>query len=198
MKQRARTRSGRKVALPLLIILLSGSAALRIGGESGGLAFARDATHTEVASAERIEDAAPPPDEGELGMLITRLKAREADLDRREQALVTRQAQVQRLSQEVETRLAELARAEETLRQTMALADEAAENDLSRLTQVYENMKPREASALFATMEPSFAAGFLGRMKPASAAAILQGLPPNFAYAVSLTLSGRNLEAPTR
>ncbi len=43
-----------------------------------------------------------------------------------------------------------------------SLADVAAENDLQSLTQVYENMKPKDASALFEEMSPEFAAGFLG------------------------------------
>ena len=61
----------------------------------------------------------------------------------------------------------------------------------------YENMKPKDAAVLFETMEPSFAAGFLGRMQTASAAQILSGLTPEKAYAISLTLSGRNINAPT-
>ena len=78
----------------------------------------------------------------------------------------------------------------------MATADKAAENDIGRLTAVYENMKPDQAAALFRLMEPSFAAGFLGRMRPDSAAAILAGLEPDLAYSISVVLAGRNADVP--
>ncbi|MEF3048938.1 hypothetical protein V3C85_17155 [Tabrizicola sp. L79] len=98
--------------------------------------------------------------------------------------------------QSLETRLAELAAAEASLKATLALADGAAENDLTRLTAVYEAMKPAEAAALFETMAPEFASGFLGRMRPESAAAILSGMQPESAYSLSVLIAGRNALAP--
>lgn len=190
---RLRRRLSRAI-LPLIILMLGGSALLRLG-EGSGFAFARDSV-PDLAAAQT---PAPEPtmDEEALGMLIARLRAREADIARREEALEARSATLDRLSAEIEARLQDLSRAEEALRATMALADTAAEDDLTRLTAVYENMKPKEAAALFETMEPAFAAGFLARMKATSAAAVMSGLAPETAYAISLILSGRNMGAPT-
>jgi flagellar motility protein MotE (MotC chaperone) len=78
----------------------------------------------------------------------------------------------------------------------MAQSEVAAEDDLSRLTSVYENMKPKEATEVFARMAPEFAAGFLGRMRPDAAALILSGLDPDKAYSISVLLAGRNANAP--
>lgn len=196
MMKAARAKPSARLAFPTIILLFLGSFFLRIG-EDQGFAFARDTANAQIAmAAQTAEDQ--PVDEEALGMLIARLRAREADLTRREAEIAERSETLDRLSSEVDTRLDELARAEETLRQTMALANRAAEDDLERLTKVYESMKPKDAAALFETMEIAFAAGFLGRMKPASAAAIMSGLQPNTAYAISLTLSGRNVEAPTQ
>ena len=182
-------------SLPIIILILTGSIALRLGN-GDGLAFVTNAMAVGITITE---ETAPPmiDDEETVGILLARLRAREQDLTRREEELDLRDKTLEKLSREIDERLQELATAEETLRQTMALADSAAENDLENLTRVYENMKPKDAAVLFETMEPSFAAGFLGRMQTASAAQILSGLSPEKAYAISLTLSGRNLDAPT-
>ncbi len=90
----------------------------------------------------------------------------------------------------------ELTDAEARLRENLALADGAAEQDLVRLTAVYEAMKPAEAAPLFAAMAPEFAAGFLGRMRPDAAAAILSGMNAEAAYAISVLIAGRNALVP--
>lgn len=78
----------------------------------------------------------------------------------------------------------------------LTIADDAAEGDVTRLVAVYENMKPKDATALFAVMDADFAAGFLARMKPEAAAAIMAGLDPKVAYTISAVLAGRNARAP--
>ena len=92
--------------------------------------------------------------------------------------------------------MAKLAAAEEKLNETLARADGASEADLTRLTDVYQSMKPKDAAALFATMAPEFAAGFLGRMRPEASAAILSGMSPENAYTISVILAGRNANVP--
>jgi flagellar motility protein MotE (MotC chaperone) len=133
---------------------------------------------------------APPAALAEaLAQREARVAVREAALDDRLAALA--------LAEEVTTRrLEELQAAEASLAATLTKADGAAEGDLSRLTTVYEAMKPKEAAALFETMAPEFAAGFLGRMRPEAAAAVLSGMTPEAAYTVSVLLAGRNALVP--
>ena len=195
MSRKRAKRGPVRSSLPIIILILTGSIALRLGN-GDGLAFVTNA----MAVGNTIAAETAPPmidDEETIGILLARLRAREQDLTRREEELDLRDKTLEKLSQEIGARLDELSAAEETLRQTMAIADSAAENDLENLTKVYENMKPKDAAVLFEAMEPSFAAGFLGRMQTASAAQILSGLSPEKAYAISLTLSGRNIDAPT-
>ena len=90
-----------------------------------------------------------------------------------------------------------LVEAEQKLAGTMALAESAAEDDLGKLTAVYESMKPKDAAALFSEMQPEFAAGFLGRMRPDAAAQVMTGLSPDVAYSISVVMAGRNASAPT-
>jgi len=120
-----------------------------------------------------------------------RLAAREAALEDRAQALNVAEA-------EIREQLAALAEAEASLSALLALSESAAEDDLVRLTAVYENMKPADAAAIFAAMDTAFGAGFLGRMRPEAAAAILGNLDPAVAYEISVILAGRNSAAPTR
>lgn len=185
---RPRRRSG---LLLLMTVLLTGTAGLRMGLQSS--AYALD---SEVAAPTRpatVETCADPED---LAAAILSINQRQARLDADEARLANRM----RALDVAETKLREntdaLVAAEKRLAATMALASAAADDDLTQLTAVYENMKPKNAANLFATMSPEFAAGFLGRMRADAAAAILSSLPPETAYAISLVLAGRNAGAP--
>lgn len=195
-------RSGRGTTL-LIVAMLVVSALLRIGAGSGeALAQAGVQREEQAMPKEPVATRGDTTAEsatlnrGEKSALLSalrerekRVRAREAQIDMRRRALEVADAEIMK-------RLEALEQAEDNLRQTLALADEAAEGDLARLTTVYENMKPKDAAALFATMEPDFAAGFMGRMRPDAAAAVMAGLPPDVAYSISVILAGRNANAP--
>ena len=202
--RRVRRRSGRG-ALFFLAILLAASGALRLGlgigtalarGSSDGRTEHAD-TGGEQAIAEAEHGAGAPLDCPAPPLAVAEaLKLREARVSTQEAALSDRMAALALTEEAVTQRLAELESAEAKLSETLARSDGAAEGDLARLTTVYETMKPKDASALFAAMDAEFAAGFLGRMKPDAAAAILAGMQPEAAYAVSVLLAGRNALVP--
>ena len=176
--------------------LLIASVGLRAAdGDFVSAAFAA-VTEPDVAAQHMIEDLQCPPAQ-EAEAVLAAFAERDAALSFKEQELAERQAQLAVVEAELTNRLSELAAAEESLQLTLSLAERAAETDVGRLTTVYENMKPRDAAALFSTMAPDFAAGFIGRMNPESAAAILTGLEPDIAYAISVVLAGRNADVPT-
>lgn len=131
------------------------------------------------------------------GALLAALQAREAQVTEREMQLQDRMQALELAESEIAEKLAELVAAEQALSATISQAERAAATDLDRLTSVYENMKPREAAALFAEMPPEFAAGFLGMMRPDAAAAIMTQLPPETAFSFSVVLAGRNANTPT-
>lgn len=175
-------------ALFILALFLAAAGALRLG--SGiGLAIAGTAEAPSVP--EHPQDCGPPPE-----ALAAALKAREDEVIAKEVALADRKAAIALADAAITKRLQELTSAEDNLKQVLAIADGAAEQDLSRLTAVYEAMKPTDAAAIFAAMDPDFAAGFLGRMQPGSAAAVLAGMTPEQAYAISALIAGRNARAP--
>jgi len=181
----------RRVLAPVLLLLL-GSAALRlaVGAEA---ALAEGEAAPETPPSQQVADCPIPEVSDEV---IAALTAREARLTAAELQFADRMQALRVAETEIDTKLAELRAAEESLAQTLALADSAAEDDVARLTAVYENMKPDQAAALFQQMDPAFAAGFLARMRPDAAAGILSGLPPETAYTISALLAGRNANAP--
>jgi flagellar motility protein MotE (MotC chaperone) len=184
----ARAKSGRSTVV-ILALLFASSGALRLG--SGvGTALANEADPPD-SMAEAAQCASLP------AALAEALNARETEITLREATLKDRTAALALAEAAIEKQLVELQTAEAALASTLAIADQAAEQDLARLTMVYETMKPKDAAALFETMAPSFAAGFLGRMQPQAAAAVMSGLSPETAYEISLQLAGRNAEAPT-
>ncbi|WP_170561974.1 MotE family protein [Ruegeria atlantica] len=175
--------------LAVIAMLMISSAAIRIGFEAGpALAKGSDSSPMPTGTSQTNQPGARE--------LLTELLRREDALKKREAALADKEKALDIADQAIETRLAALQEAEESLRQTLAFAEKAAETDLTRLTDVYQSMKPKDATALFETMDPGFAAGFLSRMPPDSAAGILAGLSPEAAYTISVIMAGRNAAAP--
>lgn len=182
----------RRGALFVLSGLLVASGLLRFG-EEAGQALANSGT-AEAPAADATPGCVPRE---EIAAMLEALDTRAARLDERALQLADRRQALAVAEAEIEERLAELRAAEERLAATLAQAETAAENDLSRLVAVYENMKPEDAADLFGTMAPEFAAGFIGRMRPDAAAEILTGLEADLAYSISAILAGRNANAPT-
>ncbi|MEX0351066.1 MAG: MotE family protein [Paracoccaceae bacterium] len=187
-----RTRVG---TLFLLTLFLLGSAVVRIGLHAGP-AIAREhaSDSAEPASGSSTDSALAT--QAHLQPVLAAFEEREVRIARREMLLEDRLKALELADRAIEAKLIELTAAEEALRKTLALADGAAEGDLGILTEVYENMKPKETAALFEEMDPAFAAGFLARMTPEASAKVMSGLSPTAAYTISIVLAGRNTSVP--
>jgi flagellar motility protein MotE (MotC chaperone) len=182
-------RAGRG-ALVILALFLASSGALRIGVDVG----AAMANSTEAAVETPKPQSCPEPP----AALAKALQTRESEVRAQEVAVEDRLAALALAEEAISKRMAELTAAEDDLKKTLQIADGAAEADLTRLTAVYEAMKPADAAQVFAAMAPDFAAGFLGRMRAESAAAVMAGMTPEQAYSISVLIAGRNALAPTK
>lgn len=194
-----RRRTPGRGTLWIIALLLLSSGIVRLGGETGQ-AIARDLAQTAMPGEgdgpeHAANEACTPPED--IAVVLARLSERETMLDAREDALADRVQALKVAEARINDNLARLVAAEAKLEATMVRAESAAEDDLTRLTAVYENMKPKEAAPLFEAMDPQFAAGFLARMRPDAAAKIMSGLKPETAYTISVVLAGRNANAPT-
>lgn len=180
--------------LSVIVLLLLGSAIIRI--IAGADAVLAENNQKPPETMEMAEAEPEAPQVAELSGLLEALKKREERITRRERQVEKRMVALNIAEEKIITKLEQLKKAETELRSTIALASTAAEDDLARLTAVYENMKPKTASALFSEMDSDFAAGFLARMRPDSAAAVLAGMTPDKAYEISAILAGRNANVP--
>jgi flagellar motility protein MotE (MotC chaperone) len=190
--------------LPTFAVLVCVAGGLRL--VSGiGAAVALDAPPSGTEQTVTGDDgsavrtaAARPANSAETAEFLLSLSHREQALQAREEALEERAQSLAHAERRLAEKLEALRLAEEELAGTMARADRAAEDDIDRLVQVYEAMKPEEAARVFAEMEIQFAAGFFSRLRPEIAAPILAGLEPRQAYALSALIAGRNALVPRR
>lgn len=190
------TRRVRGGTLFVVSALLFASAVLRIGLEAGPV-LAREAVAADQDAKREVmhkDSAAPIPED--LHELLQALQKRESAIKQKEQQIEDRMKALEIADEVIERKMAALVAAEEALSSTLALADGATEDDLARLTAMYEKMKPKEAAALFEEMEAKFAAGFLSRMRSDVAAGIMAKLSPQAAYTISVVLAGRNSSVP--
>ncbi len=185
----------RRRLLPLLAGALLLSASLK--ALSVGLAVAPVLAEPAQVNAEMNAQASLPAP-SQLAEMVVRLQERAAELDQREAELEARAAALRVVEAQIAAQIAALEEAERRLSATIAQADRALEEDLVRLTAVFEAMKPEQAARVFSEMAPEFAAGLLGRLRPETAAAIMAGIEPRLAYAVSAILAGRNANVPRR
>ena len=180
-------------ALTVISSLLLFSAGIRILGVSSA-AFALDSQEI-VESEPHDEGGETPP---ALDKLLNSFKLREAALIEDEARVAKRFETLKRAEIGLNEKIKELVNSEDRLRELLTIADVAAEDDVARLTSVYENMKPKAAATVFEEMPPAFAAGFLSRMTPAAAASVMASLQPQTAYAISVVFAGRNAEQETK
>ncbi|MGC3939860.1 MotE family protein [Roseobacter sp. EG26] len=190
-------RNGRGSIL-LIAGLLIASAALRVSSGAGQAIATENpmAPAEEMAEAKNNTPSLTKAEKADMSNMLRAFQDREQRISEREIQIDMRMKALAVADEEIERRLTVLQDAEETLKGLLALANTAAEDDLARLTSVYENMKPKDAAPLFEEMEPAFAAGFLGRMRPDAAAGIMAGLSPQAAYSISVILAGRNADVP--
>lgn len=193
MKIPTRVPSGRG-ALLIIALLFGSSAVVRLGAGSGQAIAKGVANLAENEPEQSIEQCEPVVG---IGKLVAAISERENLLTTRERELQELEQSLSLAKDQFRINMAALIKAESKLSATIAQSESAAEDDLERLTAVYENMKPKEAATLFEEMNPTFAAGFIGRMRPDAAALLLAGLSPQTAYSISVILAGRNANTPT-
>jgi len=123
--------------------------------------------------------------------VLTELSKRRAELDKRAEELDHRELLLKAAEQRVDDKIAQL---KDLQTQVDATVDKVkAEDDerLKSLVRIYENMKPKEAAAIFEGMEISSVLDVLTRMKDLKTAPILAAMAPDKARAVTVALEQR-------
>ena len=173
-----------------------------VGTASDFQAMAKNAAeHAATDEAAHDGHAEPEPDPaplsaegGDLPALVGMIRTRTEEIDRRLAEIEAREKLLLAVEARASEKLAELEAAQRALAETADRLDSASSADIKALADMYANMKPAQAGAIFNAMEPSFAAGFLTQIRPENAALILAAMEPQKAYAVSVIIAGRNAE----
>lgn len=186
-KRKAKPSRVRGLTL-LLALLFLGSAGLR--GMELSTAMASDGASLLSARQPEVYMA-----DEDVNRLAAELVAERERLEAWSRALQLRARDLEVARVEISEALAALQEAERALEARMVASSTANDEDLNRLTAVYEAMNPKEAADVFEAMPAEFAAGFLALMQPNSAAAVFAGLSPEKAYSVSVVMAGRNANA---
>jgi len=186
----------RRGALFVVTGLLVTSGLVRFGDETGRAIAEANLSENLALEQEMTVGAQNCLEPKALDAILAAINTREDRVMLREGQLADRIQALAVAEAEIAAQIAILETAEKSLAETISIAESATDDDLIRLTSVYENMKPKDAAALFEEMASEFAAGFLARMRADSAAAIMAGLEPTTAYAISLIIAGRNAQVP--
>lgn len=130
--------------------------------------------------------AAEPTADPALAPLLSELRAKRDELQRREQELVDRERHAGELEAAAEARLAEaqtlVARVEQRLAEFEA---QHGDKSISRLARIYAEMPPRTAASLINQLELDLATSVVGKMKPDQSSQLLALLPPERALVLS-------------
>lgn len=198
LKRKKPRGTARVGALIVLAACFGASAIIRTGEVIAALPGSLDdGFGNPIPSANKTvtsADDAASKDPVEPDILLAELKRQRKMLQERESKLKARQQKLDALETRLKKRLDDLRAARKHLSETAALVDDAADKDVKRLAEMYQQMKPKQAGQIFNEMAPSFAAGFMAQMRPDAAALIMSYMEPAKAYAVSVMLAGRNVE----
>ncbi len=146
-----------------------------------------------VKGRPEVNLAAPPApsnaqSEDVLEALAARRKTldqRQAEVEMREKLLAAAEARIDQKIEELKTLKAEV---DEVFQTEEAKGDEK----MKSLVKVYENMKPKDAAAVFEQMEMDVLLNLLDRMNERKLAAILASMDPARAQAVTVALATVN------
>jgi len=193
MKRRITTPPRKAGTITVIVGLFLASGLIRLAEIAP--AIAQELAPPEMAASEGVQmaSAEASPD---MPALLKAIQEREAQISEREAYIDRRMQTLAVAEQRIREQMDALTEAESKLAATLSLADNATEEDVARLTEVYQRMKPAEAAGIFETMDIQFAAGFFSRMRPESSAAIMANLPAELAYSISVVMAGRNANAP--
>lgn len=174
-------------------------------GVAEGVTTAAASDHGEAAApaAEGAQAAAPAqqcvaPTLAELAGLsaaevqvLQALSARRAALDERGEAMETQDALMLAAEQRLNERLAELRQLETTVQDLLGQLDEAQEQRLTQLVDVYTRMRAKDAASVFDGLDDDVLVQVASRMRQANLAEVMGRMDPVRARQLTEMLADR-------
>lgn len=162
-----------------------------------------EAAHTETADATAAAAATPatqcaPATLAEMAGLshdevqvLQALGARRETLEARGEQLETQDALMLAAEQRLNERLAELRALETTVNDLLGNLDEAQEQRLTSLVDVYQRMRAKDAAAVFDGLNDDVLVQVASRMRQANLAEVMGRMDPTRAQALTTMLADR-------
>ena len=141
---------------------------------------------TLAAEAPSDEDRAFSASELEV---LQSLSKRRDELDKREKKIATREAVLTAAEQEVDKKVAELNKLKGEIEALLGKQQKMEEDRIMSLVKIYENMKPKEAAAIFNTLDMGVLISVISRMKELKSSPILAAMDPEKARIVTIKLA---------
>lgn len=153
-------------------------------------ALAEDAAPRAAGPVASAPEAAPKELTADEVNHLSKLTQRSRELDAREEEIARQEAELEKLKAELEVRLKELADTRGKISEILADRVKVDEEKIDTLVQVYTNMKPQQAAAVFEAMDIDLAVQILSKMKKKNAADIMNLIKPEKAQLFSEKYAG--------
>lgn len=127
--------------------------------------------------------------------LLDRLQARRQELDGRAQELDLRENLLRAAEKKIEDQLVELKAVEDRIAEAEAARKNEEDAKLKDLVIMYENMKPKQAAAIFDVMDMKVLVEVTSKMAPKKAGDVIARMEPTVAERLTVALARREQQA---
>lgn len=168
-------------------------------GEGAPAEHAAPAAEPAATAAAPAEGSCPAPTFAEMAGLsqaevqvLQALGARREALDQRATTIETEDALMTAAQQRLDERLTELRRLESTVQELLGQLDEAQEQRLASLVDVYQRMRAKDAATVFDGLDDDVLVQVASRMRQANLAEVMGRMNPERARQLTRMLADRS------
>ncbi len=155
---------------------------------------AKASTPEKPAEAGKADGKTKNPDDSHMSAAdlshFDKLKQRKEELDMREKELAQLEEELQRQKVELDKRITQLEDMRGQIAQVLKERVEVDQEKVTKLVDLYSNMKPKQAADVIGSINEDLAVEVLAKMKKKSAAEIMNLLPPEKAKVLSEKYTG--------
>jgi len=171
---------------------------IEISAIGGASAAEKSAVGTSEKEKSAAKTAPADPDKGIAGASVVpedlshfeKLKQRKEELDMREKELTELEEELQKQKVELDKRIQQLEEMRNQIAQVLKDRVEVDQEKVTKLVDLYSNMKPKQAADVIGSINEELAVEGLAKMKKKSAAEIMNLLPPEKARVLSEKYTG--------
>lgn len=121
--------------------------------------------------------------------VLQSLARRREEIEKREQKLAAQEALLKAAEQEVDRKIAELNKLRTEIETLLGQQQKMEEDRILSLVKIYENMKPKEAAAIFNTLDMDVLLAVIGKMSERRSSPIIANMDTDRARLVTIRLA---------